>query len=238
LLLEPGHSFTHCFWPGVDKYEPDVYAAIVHFLKPGDTFIDCGANVGYFSVLAGGLVGSRGQVISIEANPITHRLLERNLKINGFGTAIHCALTSHPGETELFVPRSGGDVYSSIRKGGLVQGNDVESFRVPGQTLDEVLRLVGVKRLDVVKIDIEGAELDVLLSARRIMREFRPLILCEYSTVTWGAFGADKDQLLALLDEQNYRAGTFVLSEKSVRAVDDTVWDSPYVNIVLQPANR
>src|SRR5207253_4151635 len=92
LLLEAGHSFTYCFWPGVDQYEPDVRAALRHFLKPGSVFLDCGANIGYFSVLAGGLVGPTGRVISVEANPVTLQRLQRNLAVNGFGTAVHCAL--------------------------------------------------------------------------------------------------------------------------------------------------
>src|SRR6266540_956801 len=86
LLLERGHSFTHSFWPAVDSYEPDVRAALTHFLKPGDTFVDCGANIGYFSVMAGHLVGRRGQVVAIEANPVTRTFLSRNLQLNGFGT--------------------------------------------------------------------------------------------------------------------------------------------------------
>src|SRR6266446_1618018 len=94
LLLERGHSFTCCFWPAVDNYEPDVRAALLRFLKPDDTFLDCGANIGYFSVLAGGVVGSGGRVVAIEANPVTYRLLERNLKVNGWGVAVHCALTA------------------------------------------------------------------------------------------------------------------------------------------------
>ena len=135
LLLEPGHSFTHCFWPAEDQYEPDVRAALKHFLKPGATFVDCGSNIGYFSVLAGHIVGSQGRVVSIEAIPVTYRLLERNLQANGFGRAVNCALVSAPGEVELFVPRQsqgaseGGDVYSSLRKGGIVQGEEIDVIR-------------------------------------------------------------------------------------------------------------
>lgn len=238
LLLEAGHSFTHCFWPGVDLYEPDVCAALLHFLKPGGTFIDCGANIGYFSVLSGGLVGPQGCVVSVEANPLTYRLLQRNLALNGFGTAVHCALTNQPGEVELYVPREGGDVFSSIKKGGLVHGDDIESFRVPGRTLDEVVASQGIERIDVVKIDVEGAELDVLRSARRVLSEFRPVILCEYGTNTWPAFNVCSDDLLTLLAEHNYQAGIFAPAEKQVRAVDSRVWDSPYANLVLQPCGR
>ena len=132
LLLEPRHSFTYCFYPGVDQYEPDVRAALQYFLKLGNTFIDCGANIGYFSVLANNLVGKAGKVISIEANPVTFSLLEANLKANNFGVPIHCALTNEAGEVELFMPTEGGDVYSSLRKGGLVNGESIQSFKVLG----------------------------------------------------------------------------------------------------------
>jgi FkbM family methyltransferase len=235
VLLEPGHSFTHCFWPAVDNYEPDVRAAVLHFLKPGFTFLDCGANIGYFSVLAGQRVEPGGRVIAIEANPVTYQLLKRNLKINDFGTAIHCALTSEPGKVELFMPRSGGDVYSSIRKGGLVRGNDVESFSVLGRTLDEVVASLQLERVNLVKIDIEGGELEVLRSASRIMRELRPVILCEYGTNTWPAFGATKESLLALIAERNYFVGVFDTIRKRVRRADSGIWDLPYINLILQP---
>jgi FkbM family methyltransferase len=176
--------------------------------------------------------------VSIEANPATHKLLERNLSLNGFGTAVHCALTTQAGEVDLFVPRSGGDVYSSIRRGGLIRGEDIECFRVPGRTLDEVVASQGLKQLDAVKIDIEGAELDVLKSAPRLMSEFRPLILCEYGTNTWPPFGANKEDLLRLLRRYNYTVGIFTVKEKRVRAVDDQVWNSSYANLVLQPTER
>lgn len=235
LLLEPGHSFTHCFWPGVDKYEPDVRAALLHFLKLGDTFLDCGANIGYFSVLAGGVVGTGGRVVAVEANPVTFALLERNLEVNGCGIAVHCALTPVPGEVQLFVPRQGGDVYSSLRKGGLVNGDDIESIMVNGRTLDDVVLSLGIDRVDVLKIDIEGGELDVLRSASRLLREMRPVVVCEYGTNTWPAFGATAKGLLELLGQCGYIAGVFDSQRGVVVPVDHQVWKSPYVNLVLQP---
>ncbi|HIK06680.1 MAG TPA: FkbM family methyltransferase [Trichormus sp. M33_DOE_039] len=184
LLLEPGHSFTHCFYPGVDTYEPDVRSALQYLLKPGNVFIDCGANIGYFSVLANTLVGKTGKVISIEANPITFNLLEKNLKLNNFGMPIHCALTTESKqEVELFVPVE-GDVYSSLRKGGLVKGESVQSFKVLGRTLDEIVKELGLSKVDVVKIDIEGGEINVLKSASYVLSSFRPVVIAEYGTNT------------------------------------------------------
>jgi FkbM family methyltransferase len=235
LLLEARHSFTHCFWPGVDKYEPDVRAALLHFLKAGDTFLDCGANIGYFSVLAGDLVGARGHVFAIEANPVTFGMLERNLSANRSGVAVHCALMAVPGEVSLFVPRQGGDVYSSTRKGGLVKGEDTETITVPGRTLDDVVGSLGINRVDVLKIDIEGGELDVLRSARHVLRNMRPVVVCEYGTNTWPAFGATVEGLFELLDECDYSVGVFDVQRGCVAVINDEVWKSPYANLVLQP---
>ena len=238
LLLERGHSFTSCFWPGVDQYEPDVHAALFHFLKPGDTFLDCGANIGYFSVLAGDIVGPTGQVIAIDANPITYKQLERNLALNRIGRTIHCALTIEPKEMELFVPQEGGDVYSSLRKGGLVCGEAIDSFRVAGRTLDEVVSSLSLGRIELMKIDIEGAELEVLRSAKNVMCELRPVVICEYGTNTWPAFGASAKALLALLNERHYRVGTFDVTTKTLHAVETQIWDAPYANLILLPVEH
>ncbi|NET72232.1 MAG: FkbM family methyltransferase, partial [Sphaerospermopsis sp. SIO1G2] len=135
LLLEPKHSFTHCFWPDVDHYEPDVKGIINFLLKRGDVFIDCGANIGYFSIYAGGIVGEKGQVIAVEANPITLETLQRNLQLNQLNPPTHCALGDYIGTTTLYSPEI-GDVYSSLNQGGLIQdcNVDVKKFTVPCQT--------------------------------------------------------------------------------------------------------
>ena len=237
LLLEPGHSFTHCFWPGVDAYEPDVREFLRWKLRPGDTFIDCGANVGYFSVLAGAIVGKTGRVVSIEANPLTFKLLERNLKANGLADAVHCALTSQGGEVEIHMPE-GGDVYSSIRTGGLASGPNMRSWKVSGRTLDDVIAEKGLDRVDVVKIDIEGGELDVLRSARRCMEQLRPTIITEYGTNTWPAFGAAAADLKSLAAERGYDLGLFDPQTRSIVPTTDETWGREYCNIVMTPAGR
>ena len=234
LWLEPSHSFTTCFWPAVDQYEPDVRAALLHFLKPGGTFVDCGANIGYFSVMAQQIVGSAGRVVAIEANPATFCLLERNLDANGAAEAINCAVAAHTADAELFVPRE-GDVYSCLRTGGLVDGNDAQAIRVPGRTLDEIVMSLRLTRLDLLKLDVEGGELDILRSASRVLRDLRPVIVCEYGTNTWPAFGATPDQLATLMHNHHYAIGTFDVGRQVVAPAGEQVWSSPYVNLVMVP---
>lgn len=237
LLLDPGHSFTGCFWPNIDRYEPEVRGALQYLLKPGYTFIDCGANIGYFSIQAGGLVGNEGKVVSIEANPITYQLLERNLKANQFGIPIHCALTSQTGEVELFMP-SDGDVYSSLRKGGLVKGDSIRAFKVQGRSLDEVVKDLALSRVDVVKIDIEGAEIDVLRSARHLLSTFRPVLIVEYGTNTWPIFGASCEDLKAISCQHGYALLLFNPQKEKLVSITEDVWQSHYANLILVPEER
>src|SRR5258708_18504275 len=234
LLLEPGHSFTGCFWPAVDRYESDVRAALFHFLREGSVFIDCGANVGYFSVLAHGIVGSSGRVIAIEANPLTFRLLQRNLQRNGLKEAINCAVASSSGEITLYMPAT-GDIYSSLRTGGLVVGNNIQSFKVTGKTLDEIVRTLNLRNIDLIKIDVEGAEIEVLRSAAEVVAKYRPAIICEYGTNTWPAFGASKSDLDSLMRQYGYVIGRFDVDAGSVCAAEPETFSSPYTNLILLP---
>jgi FkbM family methyltransferase len=234
LLLEPKHAFTNVFWPDVERYEPDVSTFLRYVLKPGGTFIDCGANVGFFSIQAGALVGSGGAVISIEANPKTYKLLERNLKANHFGLPVHCALTTQTGEVELFVPGD-WDVFSSLRSASVVDGVVDNSFKVRGRTLDDVIGELALTRVDLVKLDIEGAEFDALRSAPGLLREFRPQIITEYGVGTWPAFSATAQQLQALAKETDYTINLFCPEQMKLALVTDEVWQREYVNLVLSP---
>lgn len=237
LLLDHKHAFTGCFWPDVERYEPDVRTFLQCALKAGDTFIDCGANVGYFSVQSGALVGKSGKVIAIEANPRTFKLLERNLKANGFGIPLHCALTSQTGEVELFMPQD-WDVYSSLRAGGLVEGRADESFKVMARTLDDVVRELALKRVDVVKIDIEGGELDVLRSAPNVLTNFRPLIITEYGINTWASFDATHTDLKELAAKFGYSLRLFDTQSRKLVPVREDVWQGTFANVVMMPLER
>jgi FkbM family methyltransferase len=234
LLLEPKHVFTGFFWPDVERYEPDVCEFLQYVLKPGGTFIDCGANVGFFSIQAGALVGETGTVISIEANPDTYKLLERNLRANRFGLPINYALTSQAGEVELFVPGS-WDVYSSLRADGLVEGVADHSYKVKASTLDEVIEELALSRIDLVKIDIEGGELDVLRSAPKLLGTFRPYIIMEYGLNTWPAFGVTGEDLKQLMKDFGYTINIFSMQKQKLVPVTDEVWESPYINLILAP---
>lgn len=234
LLLERGHSFTLCFWPAVERYEPEVRELLLSRLRPAMTFIDCGANIGYFSVLAAGIIGKEGRVLALEANPETYKLLQRNLDINGIGDAVHSAVGEESGEVTLYIPES-GDVYSSVRTGGLFSEEEARAFKVQGRRLDDIVIEVGLARVDWIKIDVEGAEMGVLRSGRETLKKFRPHVVLEYGTATWGAFGAKPDDLLKLAGELRYDVKFFDPDQRAIVDLPANIWQQHYTNLVLVP---
>ncbi len=137
-------------------------------LLPGDVFLDIGANSGYFTVIAGSLVGPTGEVHCFEPADGMRARLARNVALNGLD---NCrvraeAVWSHAGEVPFFetnVPDNSG--CSSVLPG---PGRTTAPRLLPSTTLDEIARQVG-RTVDLVKIDVEGGELAVLEGGRHFL---------------------------------------------------------------------
>jgi FkbM family methyltransferase len=238
LFLPPRHSFTSCIWPAYSSYEPEVQGILTNVIKPGHTFIDCGSNIGFFSVLAGDIVGRSGTILSIEANPLTLSFLARNLSANKLPPPIHCALNDVPGEMDLYVPSSGADIFSSLKHGGLIGAFDHTTYKVPARTLDSIVSEAALSRVDLIKIDVEGAEMNVLRSAVNTLEKFRPYCVIEYGVNTWPTFGSTPDMLLDFAKSLNYRVYRLDPPPTQTRPITAEDWSSVYSNLLLSPIER
>ena len=149
------------------QYEPSLTRLVRELLRPGDTFVDVGANEGYFSVLAHAATAG-GVVIGIEPQSRLHTVLRANAEANGMETfrLVPAALGEVPGEVTLYLRPNTNTGASSTRRWWRL-GSSAEV--VPVQTLDAVLNGVGPVRL--VKVDCEGAEGEVLGGAKRTLTE-------------------------------------------------------------------
>lgn len=136
-------------------------ARILGPLRAGDVFVDIGANCGLFSLIAAKRVGSTGRVVAIEPGAEMVRRLNDNLRANGFTNVelVPSAIGKSDGTTVLHVPRSQHGE-SSLFTSDLT---DVVSEPVPIRPLASVLRSLGLDRITVLKIDIEGAEDQALI---------------------------------------------------------------------------
>ncbi|MGL4241182.1 MAG: FkbM family methyltransferase [Beijerinckiaceae bacterium] len=153
----------------------------------GAGVLDVGANMGFYSVLAGPHVGPEGLVIAVEANPHLARLVHFSLAINGilrYGEVHNVAASNGPGVLDLvldpYMP-GGGNVRAHTTKVTHQAAGGLQAHRVPAVALDELLG-ARRKRINVVKIDIEGAEPAALNGMRQLLTEATPLrILLEYN---------------------------------------------------------
>jgi FkbM family methyltransferase len=170
-------------------YEPGATSLLLEVLQPGDTFVDIGANSGYFTVLAALRVGPRGRVFAFEPNPTARRLLERHVAINDLTDRVSISdfaiADADQYDGRLYVscwPENDGiasltPAAETVARGGL---REDRSIPVRIATFDSWLDSANLARIDLLKIDVEGAEARVLSGMSAAFASVRPRrIICE-----------------------------------------------------------
>ena len=202
------------------EYETELVKEIV---KPGAVVIDVGANIGYFTLLFSHLAGEGGKVYAFEPDPKNHELLLKNLDVNKVGntTAVKKALSNKTGKTKLFLDQLNlGDM--SMAAGNI--DNPAGFLEVETITLDEYLAGEQEKRVDFIKIDVQGAEALVIEGAEKTIKTAKPKILLEFWP--WGLrnLGSDPEALLRRIEGYGYTikvldVQNFVLKTQSVSEI-------------------
>lgn len=170
-------------------------------LPDGGTFLDLGANIGLYTLEGAACVGPHGRVISVEAAPMHLERLRANIDRCGFEnvSVVPVAVGPCQGRAKLSLPPSGNLGMFTIGTVPNALGIDV-----PVRPLDEVLRELAVSRLDVVKIDIEGAELGALRGGREVIGRDKPAFLAEINAEALARCGASAAALRGFFEEQGY----------------------------------
>ena len=167
-------------------------------LRPGDTFIDVGGNVGYDALLGSKAVGATGRVVTIEASADIFAQLQANLQRNGADNvrAVKVAVASEPGEITLY----GGDQGNQGRTSAFSREGLTAIETVPSLPLDMILTEEERHAARLIKIDIEGGELAVLERLAETLDSYGPdlRILVEMSQEDAGRSETVFDQLIAL----------------------------------------
>lgn len=177
-------------------------------VKRGETVIDVGGNVGQYAVLFGAVVGNAGRVISFEPDRESRSLMEQNLAINQLGSRVKVeplALFDTSG-THAFYSRSGDSMNSLERAGfGTNAGlSDIRESVVHTIPLDDYLVSNGLSDPDWLKIDAEGAEINVLRGASRAIHG-KTTIVCELHPYAWDSFGTSFDELVRMVSQAGRR---------------------------------
>ena len=158
------------------SYEWSVYhnSPLDRFFKPqkGDVVVDAGAHVGFYMLKAAKEVGNNGQVIAIEPEDKNYRLLTWNIRINKYEniTPVKLALSDFEGKAPFFI-KAHSCSHSLIGKSWITQ--IVDSTEVNVTTLDNLLEKLDIEKVDLLKINVEGAELAVLKGCKKLLNNGR-----------------------------------------------------------------
>ena len=159
------------------RHEDDI---IERFLpKQGDIVVDIGAHMGRYTIISSKRVGANGKVVAIEAHPNNFEMLNRNIKLNQLTNVVplNYAVYSKETKIKLYLPEveSGYTIYNTIMSN---RARTEDKFvEVNANTLDYLLQLKGIMEVNWIKIDVEGAEFEVLQGATNVLSKSKDIAL-------------------------------------------------------------
>jgi FkbM family methyltransferase len=209
-------------------FEEEILRTLEKYLKNGATFIDIGANIGQHTVVAARLVGPQGKVIAFEPQSRARSMVVRNVKLNGLANV-------------EVVPLALGQKKSSARIYSINRDNDGQATLQPGDTSCESEE-VSIDTLDtffsdrditdcVLKLDVEGGEMDVLLGGQEFLARHRPrAIFVECIDEHLQRFRTSRNTLRRWLRDQGYEVRALRHGRWNLLAPDEA-YDGDYLAV-------
>jgi FkbM family methyltransferase len=202
VFLRPSQRIERLMWGGA--YERDLVALFKRALKPGMTVLDVGANIGYFSAIASGLVGSEGSVHAFEPVPESFTRLQRNLSDFRWSHAYPCAVGDITRLAKIYFNERELGWGSLLSDNNLTRATDAQVISLDNWMIQE-----GLRTLNLIKIDVEGGEYRVLQGAERMLRDFRPIVTAELNSVCLSRDHHTPEDVVQLLKTVEYRTFSF-----------------------------
>ncbi len=212
-------------------------AVVERCLKPGDSFIDVGANHGSFSIRASAVVGREGMVVAVEPQPWLAELVERSLEANGSSPyqVLRQACGERDGSVTLVVPRTSSGS-ASVHDAHLIEGEQTQ-VEARLRRLDESVPWKSLPGEILLKIDVEGAELAVLRGASRLLRGRHPRVVMEVNPRSFESAGFSLEECLAFFRAHGYERFADPLRPESARPLME-LGDETHRNVLLLPSTR
>lgn len=219
-------------------WEPHMTNVVARLLSPGMTFVDVGANFGWFTLVAADRVGESGKVVAVEANPETHDLLTTNVEINGYADRVTCwrkAAWHEPAELDFHVMRKhkgSASLRDEVQASARAFHDETETIRVEAMRLDD---MIGEDvPVHLVKIDAEGAEPNVLRGMRRTIERNRDLCISIEFAACWYPNGG-AEQLLAEIEAFGFKIRKIGANSQLLDVAHDELLRTPHNDLLLIP---
>jgi FkbM family methyltransferase len=192
----------------LDSFERGTKAALRKLVSPSSLVLDIGANIGAHTLYLAQIVGPGGRVIAFEPTDFAYRKLCRNLELNSAlasrVTACHCFLTRNDASQ---VPSA---IYSSwpLAHGTDLHakhlGREMKTELAQARSLDSILSELADRKVQLVKLDVDGFECDVLAGATALLRDVRPIFVMELAPYVLEERGTSIEELLAYFVRNGY----------------------------------
>lgn len=196
-----------------EAYELEIFKKI---LKPGMNVVDIGANFGLYSIMASRLVTEEGHVFSFEPEPSTYKVLENKLsRLDLKNVSLYNQALSNKEGTEKLYFDEGNVGGHSFSEKNIYKGNNYHE--VSTNTLDNFFEDT---KVDLIKIDTQGAEGLVFSGGLKILKRDKPIILLEFWPHGMDEFDIKFDDLLDILDEIGYKISVIDKTSKTIEKVD------------------
>ena|SRR5438477_2571511 len=187
------------------RYETEIVQWFEQTVKPGMSVLDLGAHVGFYTLLSAKLVGAGGKVYAFEPEPENFAVLSSNVERTQYRNVrlVHKAITDHAGTIDLYISPQGNDRHSVYKNPRSVVKES--AVQVPTTSVDEFLAQENWPRIDVIKMDIEGAEpIGIRGMAKLLARSERLKLLIEYAPELLQGSGVAPDKFLSDLYEMGF----------------------------------
>jgi FkbM family methyltransferase len=216
IFFDPNRSSFTVRGLVTGTYERGTVALIRRIMGQDMTLVDLGANIGYFSLVAAQTMGGAGRVYSFEPDPDTYNILERNVTANGFDNvieAISAAIADHEGTATFHqYVNDAGSSSLTLRELPIR-----DSIMVEVTTLDLWAEARGWPDIDIVKMDIEGAEVAALNGMREVSSKNEGLrLIIEFNAEALGSASSGHEELFASLRELGFKK-LFVINDRSLK---------------------
>ncbi len=216
---------------GFEKQEQLFVASV---LNEGDYFIDIGANIGLFTLIAANIVGPNGRVIAFEPTPKTFSRLLENIELNQFKNidAYNIGLSDFPKKLTFNISSNGYDAWNSFATSDFSILN--EQIMVDVSTLDFELTKYDKSKIKLVKIDVEGWEKFVLKGGVEFIKNYSPQLLIEFTEENTFAAGYMVQEVYDLMVELGYK--WYSIQETALVPAQKQL-HYPYENLVAKKLN-
>jgi FkbM family methyltransferase len=216
FTLAPGEPF-HFWWsyvPMADHADRTLWEYwgddlgelrfLWQFLTPGDVFFDVGAYHGIFSLVASKRLGRQGRIVAFEPSERERRRFELHMRWNGIsGISLEPYAASSTSEPlRFFTVTSGFTTMNSLKRPPI--DDPLREITVEAVSLDRYLEERKIARLDLMKIDVEGGEIEAFRGAAHMLEAIRPVVICEVLDWVARSWGHAAREVVSFLEERGY----------------------------------